>query len=156
MPNRIASLVGNGCELFVVASLAFACSKDKHEEASVAASSQAPVASSPAPEAPPAASAALTKIDPDAAKSVEKACAGICERSRSLKCKNAEECMKSCIGMGIGTPCSEAFAALYACLGSQPAERWECGEDGMAAIREGFCEKEQERTVKCMEAKSQP
>ena len=64
--------------------------------------------------------------------------------------------MKNCIGMGIGTPCSEPVAAFYACLQREPAAHWECGEDGIAAIREGYCEKEQERTVACMETKAQP
>jgi hypothetical protein len=57
--------------------------------------------------------------------------------------------------MAAGTPCSESFAALYQCLVREPIEHWECAEDGIAAIRVGFCEKEQERAVGCMEAKAQ-
>jgi hypothetical protein len=105
----------------------------------------------------PAAKANAGNVDVAAARAVEKSCTDICERSRTLKCKgSADDCMKSCIGMAIGTPCSDAFSALYACFGREPAEHWECGEDGIVAIREGFCEKEQERTVTCMEAKAQP
>jgi hypothetical protein len=64
--------------------------------------------------------------------------------------------MKNCIGMGVGTPCSDQFSALYACLVREPVAHWECGEDGVAAIREGYCDKEQERAISCMEAKAQP
>jgi len=64
--------------------------------------------------------------------------------------------MKSCVSMAAGTPCTDAFKAFYGCLAREPAERWECAEDGIAAIREGYCEKEQERAVGCMEAKARP
>jgi hypothetical protein len=63
--------------------------------------------------------------------------------------------MPNCLAMAVGTPCTDEFAALYACLVKEPPERWECAEDGVAAIRDGFCEKEQERAVGCMETKAQ-
>jgi hypothetical protein len=134
-------------------SLISACSRDKHEEPSVAASSQAATAelTPSVSHSPPAA-----VIDRQTAGAVEQSCKGICERSQVLKCAHAEDCMKSCIGMGIGTPCSESFAVLYACLQREPVAHWECGEDGIAAIRDGYCEKEQERAVDCMEAKARP
>jgi hypothetical protein len=143
--------------LFVFAAVLAACSKDKREEPNAAASAQAPVASTAPSAVGPAAPANAWSLDVAAARAVEKSCTDICERSRTLKCKgSADDCMKSCIGMAIGTPCRDAFTALYACFGREPAEHWECGEDGIAAIREGFCEKEQERTVTCMEEKAQP
>ena len=52
------------------------------------------------------------------------------------------------------TPCSEPMTAFYDCLVRQPASHWRCdSESGIAQIREGFCEKEQQQTVTCMEAK---
>jgi hypothetical protein len=60
--------------------------------------------------------------------------------------------MPNCLAMGVGTPCSDQMSKFLRCLVSEPVERWECGEDGVAAIREGFCDKEQEQAVGCMEA----
>jgi hypothetical protein len=153
MPKYRASRVARPPVVLAFVSLVAACSRDKHEESSIAASSQSatPEAAPSVSHAPPAA-----VIDRQTASAIEQSCKGICERSHTLKCAHAEDCMKSCIGMGIGTPCSEPFAALYACLQREPPAHWECGEDGVAAIREGYCEKEQERTVDCMEAKAQP
>lgn len=42
---------------------------------------------------------------------------------------------------------------FYACLEKQPTKNWECGEDGVAAIKPGFCDGEQGSAVHCMEAK---
>jgi hypothetical protein len=64
--------------------------------------------------------------------------------------------MPNCLAMAVGTPCTDEFSAFYRCLVAEPIEHWECAEDGVAAIREGFCEEEQERAVGCMEAKASP
>jgi hypothetical protein len=139
--------------------LIFACSRGKQADPSAAQSSEARAAPSAAiPQTAPGASygPAPAVIDRQTAVGIEQSCKGICEHSNTLKCARAADCMKNCLGMGIGTPCSESFAALYACLQREPPAHWECGEDGIAAIREGYCEKEQERTVICMEAKAQP
>jgi hypothetical protein len=56
--------------------------------------------------------------------------------------------------MSIGTPCADEFAALYACLENEPVAHWECAEDGIAAVRESYCEKQQATAVGCMEAKA--
>ena len=56
--------------------------------------------------------------------------------------------------MSIGTPCADEFAGLYRCLENEPVAHWECAEDGVAAVREGYCEKEQATAVGCMEAKA--
>lgn len=159
MLNRRVSHLANKTAICAFVSLLGACSKEKQEDPSaastqpVAAGSQAaaPGAAPSVSHSPPAA-----VIDRQTANAVEQSCKGICERSTTLKCVHAEECMKNCIGMGVGTPCSEQFSALYACFLREPVAHWECGEDGVAAIREGYCEKEQERAVSCMEAKAQP
>jgi len=78
-------------------------------------------------------------------------CRQICENSRKLSCKNARECEPNCVAMGSLRPCFATVTELYTCLSAQPSERWECAEDGVAAIREGHCEAEQERAVGCME-----
>jgi hypothetical protein len=53
------------------------------------------------------------------------------------------------------TPCGDEFRAFYGCLVGQPPQNWECSEDGVAAIREGFCESQQSRVAACMNAKMQ-
>jgi len=91
----------------------------------------------------------------DAAQALRDACATICSRSTELKCANGAQCLTNCLAMAALTPCSEPVSTMYACLVRQPAANWECAEDGVAAIREGFCDREQERAVTCMEAKMQ-
>lgn len=123
-------------------------------DAAVAASAAAPAsqrAGAPKPESA-GRSANLVPIPAD----TQRACAGICERSRQLACKNASECMQNCMAMGALTPCTDSVTALFGCLLQQPVKNWECGEDGVAAIREGFCEAEQRKAVTCMEAKMKP
>jgi hypothetical protein len=160
MLNRCVSRFANKTAVFALFSLFGACSKEKQEDPSAAASAQPATAVSQA--AAPAAAPSLSHsppaavVDRQTANAVEQSCKGICEHSKTLKCAHAEECMKNCIGMGVGTPCSEQFSALYACFLREPIAHWECSEDGIAAIREGYCEKEQERAVGCMEAKAQP
>jgi hypothetical protein len=38
----------------------------------------------------------------------------------------------------------------------EPIDHWECAEDGMGAIRDGYCNEEQGQAVACMEQKMQP
>lgn len=104
-----------------------------------------------APAAPVASTAAAQA---EAARAIERSCKSICERSETLHCAHAADCRPNCLAMAVGTPCSEEFAALYRCLVSEPVAHWECAEDGVAGLRDGFCEKEQERSVGCMEAKA--
>jgi hypothetical protein len=47
------------------------------------------------------------------------------------------------------------MSSFYKCLVREPVEHWECGADGVAAIKVGFCDAEQEKAVSCMEAKVQ-
>jgi hypothetical protein len=114
-----------------------------------AASAGVSAASLPAPAASPSELVAV-------ARELEKTCAAICERSRTLKCKSREGCVPNCLAMAAGTPCSAQFALFYGCLVKEPVEHWECDPEGVAAIREGFCDKEQERALACMEAKARP
>jgi hypothetical protein len=87
---------------------------------------------------------------------VHETCHKICERSTQLKCRNADECLANCYGMASLTPCSKEFNALFPCLLREPLEHWECGEDGIGAIRAGYCDAEQSEAVACMEKKMQP
>jgi hypothetical protein len=87
---------------------------------------------------------------------VKNACTSICERSQVLRCLHADECLVNCVAAGSGTPCNAEFQAFYQCLVPQPIKNWECDEDGVASIKPGNCDKEQERAIQCMAAKAQP
>lgn len=116
--------------------------------ASAAVASNAPAAPRPPAHAPPV----LGEISPK----TQSACDDICGHSQRLHCKHTDECKPQCIAMGSFTPCKDEFVAFYRCLQGKPDSSWECGEDGVAAIREGLCDSEQEKAVGCMEAKMQP
>ena len=60
--------------------------------------------------------------------------------------------MQSCLSMGLLAACHDQVASFYECLLGQPVKNWDCGPDGIAAIRERFCDSQQERIVTCMEA----
>jgi hypothetical protein len=105
----------------------------------------------PAVAASAVASTAVPATSATSAAALSNQCRQICENSHKLGCKNARECEPNCAAMGSLRPCLETVTALYACLSAQPSGRWECAEDGVAAIREGYCEAEQEHAVGCME-----
>jgi hypothetical protein len=110
--------------------------------------------SSASPSEPSARPATAAGEPAAAARAIEQSCNSICERSRKLNCARPQDCMPNCLAMAIGSPCADEFTAFYRCLVQEPVEHWECAEEGVAAIREGFCEKEQERAVGCVEAKA--
>jgi hypothetical protein len=45
------------------------------------------------------------------------------------------------------------MSQFFNCLVKEPVEHWECAEEGVAAIRPAYCDGEQQRAVRCMEAK---
>jgi hypothetical protein len=103
------------------------------------------------PQAAAVAAASTDRVKVSA--ELERACIAICQRSRTLKCGNARECQPHCLAMGALTPCSSEIHRFYDCLVPQPIQNWECAADGVAAIRDGFCDKEQSDALACMEAK---
>lgn len=126
---------------------------------------QACVRDAPA-DSSPSESASISRGDPSVEAGVttqnvpvevsfdlERSCREICDRSRVLQCSNLPKCMPNCLAMGSLTPCSEPMQAFFQCLRKQPVANWNCAPDGVAAIRDGFCDKEQAETVHCMQAK---
>lgn len=133
--------------LTLAAALLASCTDKDPPAASAAATTSA--ALSAADAAPPA----QRPSGPTAGPAIEATCRDICDHSQKLNCKNAAECTPNCIGMATTTPCSKEVGVLYACLVKQPAPNWECTADGVASIRDGFCDKEQMQTVRCMESR---
>jgi len=124
-----------------------------------------PVTAAPTPSYPPPAPTASLPASPTTAApsdavvisaGVRASCVDICDRSRQLKCKHAEQCMSNCLGMASTMPCGPFFMGFYQCLRQEPLPHWECSNEGIAVIREGFCDQEQARAVRCMEEKMQP
>ncbi len=123
--------------LAVGAALSFGCVEKRERTESMAVKSATAAASSKAGD-------------------VNDACTGICERSKVLRCTNADQCLVNCVAAATGTPCNAEFQSFYLCLVPQPIANWECADDGVAAIKPGICSKEQERAIHCMESKAQP
>src|SRR5688572_13285150 len=76
-------------------------------------------------------------------------CHQVCAPVRKLNCRRASECVDSCREMVSGKVCQKELLQFYACLSTEPAEHWECLDDGTGAIKEGFCEREQAIFAAC-------
>jgi hypothetical protein len=58
--------------------------------------------------------------------------------------------MENCMAMG-QTPCAAEMLRLFRCAVFEPMSHFKCADDGVAVIRPGYCDKEQERTFVCMQ-----
>jgi hypothetical protein len=125
----------------------------EHHQATSESSRSELASASGAPRAEPPARRDLVQVD--VPPSLERSCREICDRSRRLNCENVAKCMPNCLAMGSLTPCTEQISAFYRCLVGEPLQHWDCAPDGVAAIRNGFCDREQGATAACMEAKMQ-
>jgi hypothetical protein len=109
--------------------------------------------------AEPAKAAEVAKPEPTkpeapkvAEADVKRQCAGICARSTELKCAQAAECEALCAASMADPTCAAQMSAATSCMLKEPAANWECTEDGVAAIKEGFCEAEQNAFATCLMA----
>jgi hypothetical protein len=112
----------------------------------------ATVVRSPSPSPSPSPDPSPPARGPDAGS----ICRTLCEHTRPLGCSAQAHCMESCVGMATATPCATEVFALYACLQREPLSRWECADDGTAAIRDGSCENEQSRAARCLDTEVKP
>lgn len=129
---------------FIVIGLASAgCSKSPPEPSGGAASAEPLQADVPA--------RLTTKLAPSPGAPAGPDCDKVCEPVRKLGCRRASECVDSCRQMADEGVCRGELLRFYTCLGSEPAEHWECMDDGTGAIKEGFCEREQESFAACLE-----
>jgi hypothetical protein len=79
-------------------------------------------------------------------------CEEICRIPAPLHCSHQDGCVNGCESMATGIICKAEIRRMYDCLLRQPAENWECDENGVGAIRDPFCDREQAAAVKCLEA----
>lgn len=119
-----------------------ACKNSVDDQAGTKPAAAAVEAAPPTlPSATPTAAPAAAGADP---------CISACQRSRDLKCPDAARCEATCVALRDSEPCGNEMRAALRCFAAQPVASWECGEDGMAAIREGFCGDQQQQVVTCL------
>ena len=105
-------------------------------------------AAKPAENKPVAAAQEKEALNGRAAK---KLCDELCNISKPLKCRNGRECPTRCRSMAAMPICKTELSRVLECLVHQPAKNWECDEDGVGAIRDPFCSREQAELTACME-----
>jgi hypothetical protein len=112
------------------------------------------------PSAPTRAAAEEPAVAPNtkAAASNTKAaapdarCTDICEHTVKLACGSRQACMDACAEANDGSICDHEMRAFVTCSLTHPVAHWECTENGVAAIKQGFCDGEQQDFVRCFEA----
>ena len=81
----------------------------------------------------------------------ESPCPAVCELSAKIGCPApAIECQRGCQEMLAGPHCRGQMRAFMRCLKNEPPEHWECGDQGVAAIKAGFCDREQREYAVCL------
>ena len=83
-------------------------------------------------------------------------CKQLCRVSDPLQCPKARDCLPSCTSMMATSVCGSEVRRFLTCLANQSVEHWECDEEGVAAIRDPFCEPEQAATATCLEQRTRP
>lgn len=143
----------HSCAYLGIFALVAACAQRENPRPMGADAEAAPVASRAAVLASAASAASAAPLVP-ADATTRAQCANICERSNTLHCKQASECLPNCLAMQAATPCGVPFSAFYACLVREPTSHYQCDEQsGVAQIKDGFCEKEQQVAYQCMAEK---
>ena len=77
-------------------------------------------------------------------------CAEMCARTEALRCGAADRCTKLCLESMRDNPCPGSMAAFMRCATAEPAAHWECTEDGVAAVKDGYCDAEQRSVITCV------
>lgn len=106
--------------------------------------------SAPSVAAPAAQAVNTADTQPTAKLDGSTVCAGICGRSTELRCAHANDCERLCADSMREMPCQSHMATATACMLGRPASDWECSEDGLAAIKDGFCKPQQDAFANCL------
>ncbi len=73
----------------------------------------------------------------------------MCRVGQRLKCGASDElCQTACASMTRGV-CAKELGATLECFAKQPVDHWECGPEGLPAVKSGFCDTEQAAAVDC-------
>lgn len=150
--QRIRSVVGATwlCALFCVGCSNATGASERSPVHAVAVTPAAAVAAPAEPEEPAAPkSAAPGPASPQNLAAI-KQCAEICARSTQLKCAHASECEALCIDSLESATCMPQMKSATDCMLAKPIASWQCSEDGVAAIKPGICDAEQQAFVSCV------
>ena len=115
-----------------------------------------PSNSDPPPQASASTRSAMPEPSPAAAATpATKApgvdpCVTVCERSKELKCRAVAECPQRCAESRNVAACNSEMSAVLQCVIREPVGHWECGEDGLASIKDGYCDAEQAAFMACV------
>lgn len=116
--------------------------------------SSASASGTPAPAAALSASVAPLKLAPAAASaraSDPTLCPSLCVHTARQRCGAGErECLTACEQMLDAPICTELIQAAYRCMAAQGNDAFECGDDGIAAIKDGLCDQEQGAVARCL------
>ncbi|MET0794650.1 MAG: hypothetical protein ABW061_24225 [Polyangiaceae bacterium] len=78
-------------------------------------------------------------------------CSVMCDHSRALHCNDVARCAENCAELVKQPLCKSELERALHCIVAEPRQHWECSEDGLAAIKVGFCDPEQAAYAACME-----
>lgn len=112
-----------------------------------AASKDAPETKAPR-SAPNAATVEAASVAADA---LIQSCRQICEKTASLSCSAHARCPDACVQSFSVSYCRAEMTKFIECTKSAGVESFECSPDGFAALKDGFCDKEQAQIVRCLE-----
>lgn len=84
--------------------------------------------------------------------SVEHFCPEICRRTHALGCRAMSDCDELCRGAFADLVCPQLLQPAMECALSQPLTSWFCSPDGIGAVKDGSCEREQIAYEACLAA----
>jgi len=83
---------------------------------------------------------------------VDNFCPEICRRTHALGCRAMSDCDQLCRGAFADMVCPQLLQPAMECALSLPLSSWFCSPDGIAAVKDGSCEREQIAYEACLTA----
>ncbi|MBN1652573.1 MAG: hypothetical protein JXA30_02235 [Deltaproteobacteria bacterium] len=105
----------------------------------------------PAAEAPTSSEESTSKKTSTITKSVnvDPRCLRICGHVSELNCGTESVCVQGCSYMVNIPKCTPQMNAFIDCVSKESVDHFECGEQGIPSIKEGYCNEEQARFAEC-------
>jgi hypothetical protein len=80
---------------------------------------------------------------------VDSRCLQICGHVSKLNCGTESVCVQGCSQMVNIPKCTPQMNAFIDCISKESIDHFECGEQGIPSIKEGYCNDEQARFAEC-------
>lgn len=142
--------------LFFVCSIAgLACEETKPVEQTVAPKSTGGLGDASRKDE----AGARADVDPSARKDTPRAlseekitelCATVCEKTSAMPCVDSSKCTSGCTQTYLQPVCRPELDAMLKCSASSSIDAFECGTDGVPALKETACEAKQEVATNCI------